>query len=411
MRVVVIGGGAAGIFCAGLVAESGNECILLEKNERIGKKLYITGKGRCNITNSCSPREFLDNVVTNAKFLTSAIYKFSPQSTIEFLESHGVPVKTERGNRVFPCSDKANDVISAFEKFARSKGADIRLNTQVKDILVSDGKIVGVKTQNYVIACDKVIIATGGKSYSSTGSTGDGYTFAGRLGHNIVEPKPALSAIICDSVQGLAGLSLKNVRATAYVDGKAAGNFFGEMLFTHDGLSGPIILSLSSLVNSYYSNGKFTADTSIVIDLKPALDDKQLDARLLRDFSANSNCEIKNVLSSLMPKSLIPIVLSQAQISPHVVVNTITKAQRAKILSAVKALSFKATDLEKLDFAIVTKGGVDVSQVNPKDMQSKLVNGLYFAGEVLDVDAFTGGFNLQIALATGYAAAMGCIEK
>lgn len=410
MRVVVIGGGAAGIFCAGLVAEGGNECILLEKNERIGKKLYITGKGRCNVTHYCTARDFLDGVVTNAKFLTSAIYQFPPQSTIDFLEKHGVPTKVERGDRVFPVSDKANDIISAFEKFARSNGVQIKLNTMVKDIVVEDGKIVGVKTDNGFFSCDRVVVATGGKSYSSTGSTGDGYILANRLGHNIIEPKPALSALIADGVDGLAGLSLKNVTATAMVDGKTIDSHFGEMLFTHDGLSGPIILTLSSLINRYYNGGKFTSQVKVAIDLKPALDEAQLDGRLLRDFSANPNCAIKNVLTSLMPKSLIPIVLSGAQIPPTLTVNSVTKAQRARLLTTIKHLTFDIEDMARLDFAIVTKGGVDVSQINPKTMESRLVKGLYFVGEVLDVDAYTGGYNIQIALSTAVSAAKACIE-
>lgn len=410
MRVVVVGGGAAGTFCAGLVAESGNECILLEKNERIGKKLYITGKGRCNVTHYCTARDFLDGVVTNAKFLTSAIYQFPPQSTIDFLESHGVPTKVERGDRVFPVSDKANDIISAFEKFARSNGVQIKLNTSVKDIVVEDGKIVGVKTNNEFIPCDRVVVATGGKSYSSTGSTGDGYAFAKKLGHNIIEPKPALSALIADGVDGLAGLSLKNITATAIVDGKSVDSHFGEMLFTHDGLSGPIILTLSSLINRYYEGGKFISQVKVSIDLKPALDEEQLDKRLLRDFSSTPNAAIKNVLSALCPKSLIPIILSQARITPTLAVNSVTKAQRAKLLNTVKHLTFDVKDMARLDFAIVTKGGVDVTQINPKTMESRLVKGLYFVGEVLDVDAYTGGYNVQIALATANCAAKACLE-
>ena len=410
MRVVVIGGGAAGIFCAGLVAEGGYECILLEKNERIGKKLYITGKGRCNVTHYCTARDFLEGVVTNAKFLTSAIYQFPPQSTIDFLESHGVPTKVERGDRVFPLTDKANDVISAFERFARGSGAQIRLNATVLDIVVEDGKIVGVKTDSELIPCDRVVVATGGKSYSSTGSTGDGYVFAKRLGHKIIEPKPALSALIARGVDGLAGLSLKNVTATAIVDGKSIDSHFGEMLFTHDGLSGPIILTLSSLINRYYEGGKFLSQVKISIDLKPALDEAQLDSRLLRDFSAAPNSAIKNVLTSLMPKSLIPVVLSSAQIPLTLAVNSVTKAQRAKLLNTLKHLTFDIEDMARLDFAIVTKGGVDVTQINPKTMESKLIEGLYFVGEVLDVDAYTGGYNIQIALATAVSAAKACID-
>ena len=405
MKVVVIGGGASGIFCSGLVASFGHDCILLEKNERIGKKMYITGKGRCNVTNCCEVNEFLENVVTNRKFLMSSIYKFSPYDTMDFLSRFGLDIKVERGNRVFPTSDKANDVINTFENFARKNNVDIRLNTKVLDIVAQDNAVKSVITNKGKIECDAVVVATGGKSYSTTGSTGDGYEWARKLGHNIIMPKPALSAIKTSGVDGLAGLSLKNVSVSIYENSKVIESDFGEMLFTHTGVSGPIILSLSSKINKFYQNGNFTKKLLLCIDLKPALDINTLDNRILREFGDNINCEIKNILPSLMPKSLIPIVLEQAKIRQNTVANSITKEQRKNLVDVIKCIKFNIIDLEKLDFAIVTSGGVDVKQVDPKDMQSKLVSGLYFVGEVLDVDALTGGYNLQIAFSTAYAMA------
>ncbi len=405
MKVVVIGGGASGIFCSGLVASFGHECVLLEKNERIGKKMYITGKGRCNVTNCCDVSEFLENVVTNRKFLMSSIYKFSPFDTMDFLASNGLDIKVERGNRVFPTSDKANDVINTFENFARKNNVQIKLNTKVVDILTRDNRVVGVVTDKGKIECDAVVVATGGKSYTTTGSTGDGYTWAKRLGHNIVTPKPALSALKTSGVDGLAGLSLKNVRATIFDGDNELDSDFGEMLFTHTGVSGPIILSLSSKIAKFYQNGKFSKKLAVGIDLKPALDMDTLESRILRELSDNINCTIKNILPSLMPKSLIPLVLSQAKISQTTVANSITKEQRKSLERVIKCIKLDILDMEKLEFAIVTSGGVDVKQIDPKDMQSKLVKGLYFVGEVLDVDALTGGYNLQIAFSTAYAMA------
>lgn len=398
MRTVIVGGGASGMMCAALLSKAGNEVVIVEKNEKLGKKLFITGKGRCNLTNDCSIEDFLANVVVNPKFVMSAINKFTPQDTMRFFEENSLKLKVERGNRVFPASDKSSDVIKCLEKILKNNNVEILLNTKVVDVIVENGVALGIKTENgKEIMADKVVIATGGVSYSSTGSTGDGYKWARKSGHNVVEPRPALVPILLKNNYGLQGLSLKNVRADIVRDGKTLFSQFGEMLFTHNGVSGPIILSLSSLINKHYNNGSFDAKYVLSIDLKPALSEATLENRLMREFSEHINCEIKNILPSLMPKALVPVVLSAACIKSNQVANSITKQQREKLVEVIKNLPFNISGLENINAGIITSGGVDCKQINPKNMMSKIVENLYFIGEVLDVDALTGGFNLQFA--------------
>lgn len=403
MRTLIVGGGASGMMCAALLSGQGQEVVLIEKNEKLGKKLFITGKGRCNLTNDCSVEDFLSNVVVNSKFVMSAIHGFTPQDTMKFFEDNSLRLKVERGNRVFPQSDKSSDVIKCLENVIKRNNAEVRLNTAIKDIIIEYGQAKGVITNTGErILGDNVVIATGGMSYSSTGSTGDGYKWARESGHNIVKPRPALVPILLKNNFELQGLSLKNVTASIVRDGKVLFSQFGELLFTHNGVSGPIILSLSSLINKHYDGKTFDGKYTLSIDLKPALTSEVLQNRLLREFSQHINCEIKNILPELMPKALIQPVLQAAQIKMSQVANSITKEQREKLIKAIKNLSFDITGLENLNAGIITSGGVDCKQINPKDMSSKLVKNLYFIGEVLDVDALTGGFNLQIAFCTAH---------
>ena len=403
MKVIVVGGGASGMMCAVLLAQRGAEVTLIEKNEKLGKKLFITGKGRCNLTNNCELQDFFANIVTNSKFMTSALYGFSPKDTIDFFENNGVKLKTERGNRVFPQSDKSSDIIKCLERALREYGVEVKLNTTVKSICVEDGVAYGVKINaDEKILADKIVIATGGVSYQSTGSTGDGYKWAKALGHNVIEPRPALVPILLKEQCGLQGLSLKNVTASVVRDGKILFSQFGEMLFTHNGASGPIILSLSSLINKHYRAGKFDGKYNLCIDLKPALSIETLQNRLIREFSQRSNVELKNILPALMPKSLVDVVIGQSGLNPRQAANGITKEQREKLAYAIKNLTFSIVGLENINAGIITSGGVDCKQINPKDMMSKLINNLYFIGEVLDVDALTGGFNLQIAFSSAH---------
>lgn len=403
MKVVIVGGGASGMMCAALLKKEDCEVVLIEKNEKLGKKLFITGKGRCNLTNDCTIEDFLANVVVNSKFVMSAIHGFTSQDTMAFFEENSLKLKVERGNRVFPESDKSSDVIKCLERVIKSNKTQILLNTEVDKILTENGIAKGVITDTgAVILADKVIIATGGVSYSSTGSTGDGYRWAKALGHNVIAVRPALVPILLKETYGLQGLSLKNVSASIVRDGKILYSQFGEMIFTHSGVSGPIILSLSSLINKYYDRKKFDGKYTLCVDLKPALTQETLDNRILREFSQKINCEIKNVLPELMPKALVSVVLAQAGIKPSQTVNSIRKEQREKLVGTIKNLMFDITGLENINAGIITSGGVDCKQINPKDMSSKIVQNLYFIGEVLDVDALTGGFNLQIAFCTAH---------
>lgn len=398
--MLVIGAGAAGLMCAYKASLDGARVTVLERNEKAGKKIYITGKGRCNVTNACSVEKFFDNVCSNPKFLYGAIHTFSSKDLMSLLNSLGLKLKVERGERVFPESDKASDVTNCLYKACLNNGVIFQFNTTVLNTK-HNGKNFEVSTDKGLFVDDTLVIAVGGKSYSVTGSKGDGYAFAKSFGHSIIEPVAALSAILADNTKPLAGLSLKNVTATVYENGKKIYSEFGEMLFTHQGISGPIILTLSSLINR-----KDFDRLSFEIDLKPALDDKKLSDRILRDFSENKNKQICNVLGLLMPKALIEYVLRESKISGDKQVNSITKEERNRLVGAVKHLTFKIQGLYPIDEAIVTAGGVSVKEINPKTMESRLCKGLYFAGEVLDVDCFTGGFNLQTAFSTGFIAGM-----
>lgn len=399
--ICVVGGGAAGMLAAGLAAQNGYNVVLFEKNPFTGKKLRITGKGRCNLTNNCLVRDVLDNIPTNSRFMYSCLNRFSPQDVMEFFEGLGVKLKTERGNRVFPASDKAEDVVNALRRFLKTSGVDQRFET-VKDIKVENGHVVSVVTENGEMLCSAVFLCTGGRSYPMTGSTGDGYKMSARLGHTITDIKPSLVPLECvqSFCRDMTGLSLKNVTLTLFDEkGKKVYTDLGEMMFTHFGITGPLVLSASAHIRDYSKKHYIT------IDMKPALDNKKLDARLLRDFEKYSNKAIINALGDLLPKSMIPIVIKIAGISPETKVHSITKAQRLSLLESIKAMRLDISKPRPIDEAIITSGGVSVKEVDPTTMESKLVKGLYFAGEILDVDAYTGGFNLQIAWSTAYAAA------
>lgn len=399
--MIVIGAGAAGLMCAYKASSNGAKVTVLERNEKPGKKIYITGKGRCNVTNACEVNDFFANVPTNPKFLYGAVRTFSSGDLIELFDNLGLQVKVERGNRVFPISDKASDVTACLYKACLNNGVRFVFSTSVNDIAKKEGEFE-VRTDNGIFTDDKVVICSGGKSYPTTGSTGDGYRFAKRFGHTVIEPVSALSALYASNTKPLAGLSLRNVQATVVDNNnKRIATQFGEMLFTHEGVSGPVILTLSSLINRMDFS---TLD--LEIDLKPALDDKKLNDRLLRDFADNKNKTLYNNLSLLMPKALIPYVLSQSGVDGNKQVNSVTKEERNKLVFTVKHLTFDLQGLYPIDEAIVTSGGVSVKEIKPKTMESRLVEGLYFAGEVIDVDCFTGGFNLQTAFSTGYIAGM-----
>ena len=401
MKVIVIGGGASGMISAIMQRKLGFEVILIEKNEKLGKKLYITGKGRCNLTNDCSNEEFLSNVVSNPKFLMSSVNAFSPSDTMSFFEELGLKLKVERGNRVFPLSDKSSDVIKTLQNSLEKLGVDVHFNETVKSLIVINGVINGVITDKTNYFADKVIVATGGITYPSTGSTGDGYEFAKSVGHTIIPPYPSLCGINLkgDEYKLLQGLTLKNVKLTAFDNGKVIYSEQGEMLFTHYGISGPLVLTCSALLSRRNANG-----VKISIDLKPALNQKQLDDRVLRDFSLNKNKEFKNSLDGLLPKAIIPLIIKRSKILEYKKISVITAKERESLVNALKDLSFEINSLRGVNEAVITSGGVSVKEINPKTMESKLVKGLYFVGEVLDVDAFTGGFNLQIAFSTGYSA-------
>ncbi len=400
MDVAVIGGGAAGLMAAYAAAKNANRVTVFEKNGKCGKKIYITGKGRCNFTNNTPPQEFLQNVVNNARFLTSAIYNFPPERCMQFFEDGGTPVKVERGGRVFPASDKASDITKCLEKYCLSQNVRFCLDENVNDLTFLNSTVSGIITSRGSYKFDKVIICTGGLAYPATGSTGDGYKFAKKAGHTIVEPRQALCGLNArGDFKALQGLSLKNVRLVAQYCGKEIFNEFGEMLFTHFGISGPLVLSLSSVIaHSDFSKLR------VWIDLKPALDEQTLDRRIVRDFTEGANRNIANCLRSLLPASLIGEVLARARINGDKKVNAVTRGERSALLTTLKKFDIIILSPRGFDESIITSGGVNVKEIDPKTMESKLINGLYFCGEVLNVDAFTGGFNLQIAFATGYAA-------
>ena len=400
-KVVVIGGGPAGMMSAIISAQQNNKVILLEKNEKLGKKLFITGKGRCNLTNDSSVENVINNVVTNSKFLFSALNEFSPSKVLDFFEDVGLKLKTERGNRVFPQSDKSSDVIKCLEALLIKNGVDIRLNTTVTDLIVTDDKITAVKYNGGIINCDAVIVATGGVSYPKTGSTGDGYKFASKLGHNVITPKPALVGIQLKRtiLSGNKELTLKNVTLSASADNKVLYKELGEVLLTDYGISGPLTLTCSSLINNRNLN-----DITFFIDFKPALSEEKLESRILRDFSQAKNSPIYLVLSKLIPSAIEYAVLTQAGINKQKKVSDITAVERKNLIKALKYLKIQPKSFRSIDEAIITSGGISVKNISPKTMESKLIKDLYFAGEVIDVDALTGGYNIQIALSTGYVA-------
>ncbi len=396
---IVIGGGASGLLAAYAAANRGNHVLLIERNEKLGKKIYITGKGRCNVTNDCLPDEFLQNVVRGEKFLTGCIYSFSPSKLMELLEEYGLPLKTERGNRVFPVSDHASDVTKALERACRSVGVEIHLNERVTGIQTENGAVCGVSTERNFYECDGVVVCTGGLSYPSTGSTGDGYGFAKKAGHSITACVPSLVGLNCrGNYSELQGISLKNVVLSAKI-GKKEISRMGELLFTHYGISGPLVLSLSAEINRLN-----LAEVQLSLDLKPALDEEKLDARILRDLTERKNEQMKNVMRGLLPAKLCVPILRQACVSPEKQANSLTKEERNAVVRALKGYQIQITSLRDYTEAVVTSGGVNLKEINPKTMESKFVSGLYFGGEVLDIDAYTGGFNLQLAFSTGYAA-------
>lgn len=401
-KVIVIGGGPAGLMAAAQASLYGNSVTLLEKNPRTGRKLIITGKGRCNITNACDNTTFISNVISNPRFLYSAINGFDTSDTVDFFNSLGVETKTERGNRVFPSSDKAMDVADAMLNFARNSGVKIICNTSVQSLIVEDNAVKGViDADGKKHFADAVIIATGGKSYPLTGSTGDGYRLANEAGHTVTDIIPSLVPLTLkgDESKQMQGLSLRNISVSATCNGKKIFEDFGELVFTHYGVSGPVILSMSSHLKDYGKN-----NYKLSIDLKPALDFETLDKRIIRDFEKFNLKEVGNSLNGLLPSKLIPVVLNRWGIDKTTRCNSITKEQRKTLVEILKSLDFDITGTRPIEEAIVTRGGVKVSEINPKTMESKLVKRLYFCGEVIDVDAYTGGFNLQIAFSTGYLA-------
>lgn len=403
-KVIVVGAGAAGMMAAYFAAKNKNKVTLIEKNEKTGKKIYITGKGRCNITNACDVEDLFANVMSNKKFLYSAFYGFTNSDVIDFFENHGIKTKIERGNRVFPVSDHSSDVISALERALKEQNVDILLNTCVEKIECADSRVTGVVLcGGRKIEADAVIVATGGMSYQATGSTGDGYRFAEESGHKVTECTPSLVPFNAQEewVAKLQGLSLKNVLVTIYDGRKKLYEDFGEMLFTHFGVSGPVILSASSVITGIVKE----RPVRLSIDLKPAITDEQLDERILRDFSKEQNKAFKNSLDELLPKKLIPVIVMQSGIKPEKKVNEVTREERQRLVKLLKNFDMTVTSTRGFNEAIITQGGVNVKEINPSTMESKLVKNIYFAGEVIDVDAVTGGFNLQVAWSTAYAAA------
>ena len=398
-KVIVIGGGPAGMMAAITASQYGHSVTLLEKNEITGRKLLITGKGRCNVTNNCTENEFIENVTVNPRFMYSAINTFNCADTMSFFENEGVPLKTERGRRVFPQSDKAHDIVYAMRRALRKNGVEVICET-VQKVLTEDGKVTGVKGKSKIYMCDAAIIATGGLSYPLTGSTGDGYRMAKELGHTVTPLTPSLISLKTKETlfYELSGLALKNIEIRLVDENrKVLYKDFGELLFTHFGVSGPVVLSASA----HIPKGE---RVFLEIDLKPALTDKQLDARLLREFEALKNSELKSVMRKLLPTNMGALLCEYCGVAPSLLVNSVTKEQRGAIIAALKTLRFEITGTGPIEEAIVTSGGISVKEINPKTMESKHVSGLFFAGEVIDVDAYTGGYNLQIAFSTGYLA-------
>lgn len=411
-KVIVIGGGAAGMMAAVSAAAQGASVVLLEKNEKLGKKIYITGKGRCNVTNDSDVENLLRHTVTNHKFLYTAFYTFDSRMMMEFLNNEGLLLKTERGARVFPVSDKSSDVVKALSRAMDKRGVEVCLNTKVRKLLIKNGKVCGVKITNggreKELQADKVVVATGGLSYPATGSTGDGYRFAEMASHNIVKTVPSLVPVNIKEqyVKELQGLSLRNVKLSLMRKGKVIYEEIGEMLFTHFGISGPLVLTAST-----YIAGSDISDIMFCIDLKPALSFDKLDERILRDFSEYKNSFFKNSLGKLLPSKLIPVIINLSGIQPEKKINEVTKHERKNLVSLLKNMELMPTGLRGFEEAVITRGGVNVKEINPSTMESKIIKDLYFAGEVLDVDATTGGYNLQIAWSTGYLAGLSaCLE-
>ena len=410
MKVVVIGGGPAGMMSAISAAKSGDKVVLLEKNNILGKKILITGKGRCNITSSLDIDDFINNIPGNGRFLYSAFENFDNKDIIELLKKEGVSVKEERGNRYFPTSDRAEDVRMALERETKEAGVDVKLNSKVCGIEIEDSRVKSVVLENGKIDADKIILATGGKSYPLTGSNGEGYKIAEELGHTIKDVRGSLVPLIAEKsvCSKMQGLSLRNVGIMLYdiEKDKKIYSDFGEMLFTHFGVSGPTILSGSAHLLRYKDVDKKISNGKIVlkIDLKPALSFEQLDARILRDFTEVKNKQFKNSLDKLLPKKMIDVVIDKSKIDPEKHVNEITREERMNLIKLLKCFEIRIDGFRPVDEAIVTAGGISVKEINPKTMESKIVSGLYFAGEIIDVDAYTGGFNLQIAYSTGFTA-------
>lgn len=397
---IVIGGGPAGMFAAITAAQQGERVLLLECNDRLGKKLLITGKGRCNVANHCSPEEVLRNIPRNGRFLYSALHNFGPDDIISFFNNNGCPLKTERGNRVFPVSDRSVSILECLKQQMQNYGVKVQYD-RVLQIMTDSNAVCGVKIQSGIIQANWVVLATGGLSYPSTGSTGDGYTMVQKLGHTIVEPEGSLVPLetMGADCRQMQGLSLRNVGVKLLnAKGKILYKDFGELLFTHFGVSGPTVLSASAHLMGN--------DCKLVIDMKPALDESKLNDRILRDLEQYKNRTMENALTDLLPRSVIPVMLNRSAIDPYLQANGLRKEQRRALVENIKAFTFEITGKRPVEEAIVTSGGVKVSEIDPKTMESKMVNGLYFAGEIIDCDAYTGGFNLQIAWSTAYAAAI-----
>ncbi len=414
-KVVIIGGGPAGMMAAYGVAQASieHEVVIIEQNEKLGKKLYITGKGRCNVTNASDLETVFDHIITNPKFLYSALYTFDNQRVMDFFEENGCKLKVERGNRVFPVSDHSSDIIKTFQNVLKQLGVKVQYNSCVKKLLTKKNQVIGVVVeQNHKLVelmADQVIVATGGISYPVTGSTGDGFKWAKEVGHTVTELKPSLVPFHVKEewCKELQGLSLKNVTTQLFVNGKRVYEEMGEMLFTHFGVSGPLVISASS----YYGKQKKVDEAKLLIDLKPALSKEQLDKRILREFESNQNKQFKNAIGSLYPSKMTPVMIQLSEIDPNKKVHEITREERMNLVELTKGLCLHITGTRGYSEAIITKGGIATKEINPSTMESKLIEGLYFAGEILDSDALTGGYNLQIAWSTGYLAGNSIIEQ
>ena len=410
-KVIIVGGGAAGMLAGIIAARNGCQVVLYEKNEKLGKKIFITGKGRCNVTNNCDPEELLQAVKSNNKFLYSAFYSFNSQDMMALLEEAGVPLKTERGNRVFPLSDHSSDIIRGLERLLHRYDVHIRLRKEVQEILIEDGRAVGIRLKDgYKDRAQTVVVATGGLSYPTTGSTGDGYRFARETGHTVTDCMPSLVPLTVseDYIGEMAGLSLRNVELTIRNGKKILYQDFGEMMFTHKGITGPLVLSASSSIGKQL---KKQGTLEGYIDLKPALSSEQLDERILREFENAKNKQFKNVIGVLFPSSLTPVIIRLGGIPEDKVIHEISREERLNFVSIIKAFPFTIDGLGGYSEAVITKGGISVKEINPGTMESKKIPQLYFAGEVLDLDAVTGGYNLQIAWSTGYLAGMAVSEN